>query len=235
MTRTKSILPYIFNICIIYFLFVTVFYFLLYSDKNFLIKLFDKFNVYNNLPFKIEKTDVYNISAELMDFLIGKINILNTKIHINDNLVELYSNTAKIHMADVRNIFLFNIRLGIISFIIGLISLISCIKLKITVKQIFISYKKTLLILILFLTFISIYAFLDFDSFFLIFHELIFTNDFYMFDPSVDYIILMLPQELFAYIGFKFVICFLLVLFLLFLLLYLFSKIQHHPEAKQLP
>lgn len=233
MKQLKQIIPYVFSICIIYFLFVAIFYFILYSDKNFLVKLFDKFNVYNNLPFKIETSDVYKISNELMDYLIGKSNILNTKININNQLVELYSKTAIIHMTDVRNIFIFNIHLSIISIIIAIISFLICIKSKLPIYKIFIAYRNTVIFLFVFLLFIILYAFIDFNSFFMLFHEIVFTNDYYMFDPSVDYIILMLPEKLFAYIGFRFVICFLLAVCLLFLALYLFSKTQHHPEAKQ--
>lgn len=233
MKQLKKIIPYVFSICIIYFLFVAVFYFVLYSDKNFLVKLFDKFDVYNNLPFKIETSDVYKISNELMDYLIGKSNILNTKININGQLIDLYSKTAIIHMTDVRNIFIFNIHLSIISIIIAIISFLICIKSKLPIYKIFIAYRNTILFLFAFLLIILIYAFIDFNSFFMLFHEIVFTNDYYMFDPSVDYIILMLPEKLFAYIGFRFVICFLLVVCLLFLALYLFSKTQHHPESKQ--
>lgn len=233
MKQLKQIIPYIFSICIIYFLFVAVFYFVLYSDKNFLVKLFDKFNVYNNLPFKIETSDVYKISNELMNYLIGRSDILNTKININNQLVELYSKTAIIHMTDVRNIFIFNIHLSIISIIVATIFLIFYIKSNFSIYQLFIAYRNTILFLSAFLLFILIYAFIDFNSFFMFFHEIVFTNDYYMFDPSVDFIILMLPEKLFAYIGFKFVMCFLLAVCLLFLALYLFSKTQHRPEAKQ--
>lgn len=235
MKQLKQIIPYIFSICIIYFLFVAVFYFILYSDKNFLIKLFDKFNVYNNLPFQIEKTDVYKISNELMDFLIGKSSILNTKININGQLVDLYSKTAIIHMTDVRIIFLFNIYLSLVSIIIAILSLIIFIKSKLPIYKLFIAYRNTIIFLFILLSIILIYAYIDFNSFFMLFHEIIFTNDYYIFDPNVDYIILMLPEKLFAYIGFKFVIYFLLVFLVLFLALYLFSKTQHHPEAKQHP
>ncbi len=36
---------------------------------------------------------------------------------------------------------------------------------------------------------------LDFDSFFLRFHLLSFTNDFWMLDPTTDYLIMMFPQD----------------------------------------
>ena len=232
MKKFKNCFPYIFSIFIIYFIFITIFYIVLYHDKNFLINLFNKFDVYKNLPFKLSSEDIHNIATELMDFLIGKRAFLDTKIHINGQLTELYSLTAKIHMADVRNIFILNLNFRYIALSIAMLFLILSTKLDNPIQKIFIAYRNTLIFLLAIILIIVIYAIIDFNSFFMLFHKLIFTNEYYLFDPSVDYIILMLPERLFAYIGIKVIAYFVLTLGLLLLALYLFSKIQHRPEAK---
>ena len=60
-------------------------------------------------------------------------------------------------------------------------------------------------------------------------------NDYYLFDPSIDYIILMLPEELFFYIGQKVVICFTILITIFVALFHLLSKIQSHLEATHSP
>ena len=231
-SKLNIYLYYIFSICLIYFLFVTIFYLVLYSDRNFLIKLFEKFNVYDNLPFKLTDIDIKKIAYELMDFLIGKKTFLETTININGQTVELYSLTAKIHMSDVRNLFLLNINLHYIALSICFFCLIKLYKTNNLIPNIFKAFKNTLIIIIIFAIILILFGFVNFDKFFEIFHKILFNNEYYLFDPSIDYIILLLPQELFAFIGFKIVIYFISSLLFVLFLLYALLKIQHHQQAK---
>ena len=229
MKSNKSIIPYIFSISLIYFLFVFSFYIILYFDKSFLLNLFDKFKVYDNLPFKLSMEDAKKIATELMDYLRGARNFLETTININGEIKELYSITAKIHMADVRNIFLLNIKIHYYALSIAILCLVYCIRHNIDINQIYKAYKNTLLILSVFIIIIVVYASIDFDSFFMNFHKLIFTNDYYLFNPNVDYVILMLPEDLFQYIGFLVISLFVGLNIISIIILYLLTRIQHHP------
>ena len=231
MKLFKKTIPYIYSLLNIYFLFVLSFYTILYSDKNFLLKLFYKFNVRENLPFNISDSDLSKISYELMSYLRGHSLYLDTKISIDNSIKELYSLTAKIHMADVRNIFLANIHLAVYVFIISsLIIIIYSYKNKL--DEILKAYIKTFLSIFILLFIIIIYASTNFSSFFMLFHKLVFTNEYYLFNPNVDYIILMLPEELFAHIGLKVSILFIILIILFTVFLYFASKIQSRLEAK---
>ena len=231
MKYIKKTIPYIFSILNIYFIFVLSFYIVLYFDKNFLINLFDKFDVYKNLPFEISKQDINKIAYELMDYLRGHRVFLDTKIQINGSLKELYSLTAKIHMSDVKNIFITNIHLASYCFLISnMILIIYSYKNKLNI--ILKSYIKTVIIFFIMLFSILIYALFDFSSFFELFHKMIFTNDFYLLNPNVDYIILMLPEKLFAFVGLKVFLLFILLIVTFLFFIYFFSKIQSHLEAK---
>ncbi len=230
----KKIFKIIFSISVIYCLFVLSFYLVLYTNKNFLIDLFNKFDVYKNLPFTLKDTDIEKIAYELMDFLIGKSKILNTKIYVNGILKELYSSKAKIHMLDVRNIFLANIHFSIYMSFISLLILTyhSYINELFELKKTFLY---TICIFFIITLIIVIYCLIDFNSFFLLFHKLLFTNDYYLFDPATDIIILMLPEELFFYIGRNVLICFIFLVLIFFVFLHLLSKIQSHLEATHSP
>ena len=48
-----------------------------------------------------------------------------------------------------------------------------------------------------FLAIIGIWALIDFDSLFLVFHHASFSNDLWKLDPSSDYLIMMFPEEFF--------------------------------------
>lgn len=229
MKSIKSIIPYIFSISLIYFLFVFSFYAILYFDKNFLLNLFDKFKVYENLPFKLTMEDANKIATELMDYLRGARNFLETVININGESKELYSLTAKIHMADVRNIFMINIKCHYFNLSIAILCLLFCIRHDINIKQLFIAYKNTLIVLSIFIIIILVYASIDFYSFFMDFHKILFTNDYYLFNPNIDYIILMLPENLFQYIGFLVISLFIGLNIFSILILYLLARTQHRP------
>lgn len=229
MKSIKNIIPYIFSICLIYFLFVFSFYIILYFDDNFLLNLFDKFNVYNNLPFQISIVDAKKISTELMQYLIGKRPFLETTININGEIKELYSITAKIHMSDVRNIFVSNLKCSYISLALSIICLVYCIKLNIHINKLFKAYKNILIFLFVIVFIILIYGYIDFDSFFMMFHKVLFTNEYYLFNPNIDYIILMLPQELFQFVGFITISLFIFLNIIMLFILNFLRRIQPRP------
>ena len=68
----------------------------------------------------------------------------------------------------------------------------------------------------------------------MLFHKLLFNNDYFLFDPSIDFIILMLPESLFALIGMRFAILFIVLNILFIILLHFLQKIPQSLEAKQL-
>ena len=45
---------------------------------------------------------------------------------------------------------------------------------------------------------LGIWVLLDFNQIFTIFHEILFTNDLWLFDPATDYMIRMVPERFFA-------------------------------------
>ncbi len=71
----------------------------------------------------------------------------------------------------------------------------------------------------------------DFNRAFVLFHELFFTNDYWIFDPAVDPIIYTLPQDYFLNCG-LFIISFWLLAFSLFLAVFFVRK-AHTPEEAE--
>lgn len=65
---------------------------------------------------------------------------------------------------------------------------------------------------------------LDFNRAFIVFHKLFFSNDYWIFDPARDPIILYLPQELFFHLGVLILVALCLLAFLSILLEKILSK-----------
>ena len=230
--KFNKIYYYIFSISLIYFVLFTAFYLVCFMDKDGLYKLITKFETYNYLPFKLSDYDLKNLCSELMKYISGKLPFLETKVTIDNVLTEFYSVRSKIHMADVRHLIIIFRNICFMSIAICIFSLFKINNLKNAIHNLKKAYLKTLIILILLFTVLIIIASLDFSSFFVKFHELLFTNDLWLLDPNVDYIICLLPEKLFMTYAIRIVIAMIIALVLPYLCLLLLSKIQPRQEAK---
>lgn len=102
------------------------------------------------------------------------------------------SNEGLIHFEDVRNIFSLLFIIMIITLIISLILfIISFLKKQCSFLLV------TSISNIIIPLFISLPLIIDFDSSFERFHEIFFSNDYWLFDPNKDEIINVLPIEFF--------------------------------------
>ena len=136
-----------------------------------------KEEIKNNYDYMID----YNLDKESREFELPSIKS---------------SENGKIHFEEVRNIFqvlnkIFNISL-IFSIIILIINILN--------KNIefFKTTSKTLIVIPLILMAPII---LNFDGSFVLFHKLMFNNDYWIFDPTLDPVINILPEEFFFHSG----------------------------------
>ncbi len=129
----------------------------------------------------------------------------------NFDLPDIKSSTnGKIHFADVRNLVQLLIKIAILFTVTSIIGIFYCIKHK--YYKIFLEAALQLIFLpaILALPFA-----VDFTSSFVIFHKILFRNDHWSFDASLDPVINILPEAFFFHSG-------ALIIFLLFILSSLF-------------
>lgn len=127
----------------------------------------------------------YLIDYNLNDF-VGEFKLPTIK----------FSNEGKIHFEEVRNIFQFIKKIFYISFVISLVGIIFNIKNR-NIK--FLKYSSIMTILLPIIT--SIPVMINFNYFFIKFHQVVFSNDYWIFDPDIDPVIEILPQEVFLHIG----------------------------------
>lgn len=107
-----------------------------------------------------------------------------------------YSKEGKIHFEEVRNIFQIVKKVFYISGLISVLGIILSIKNK---NMKFLNTASIMTILLPIIT--AIPLIINFNYFFIKFHETVFSNDYWIFDPSIDPVINMLPQDVFFHIG----------------------------------
>ena len=230
--KINNIYLYLFSISLIYFLLFTAFYFVCFFDKDGLYKLIIKMGTYNNLPFKLSDNDLKNLCSELMKYISLRLPFLETKVTIDGVLSDFYSLRSKIHMGDVRNIIM-NFRNGcFVAIAICIYTLFKINNIENEINLLKNAYIKTLIATFIFIFFIVIFACLNFNLFFTKFHEVLFTNDLWLLDPDTDYIICLLPEQLFMTYCIRIIIAMIIAILLPALCLQLLSKTQLHQEAK---
>lgn len=122
--------------------------------------------------------------------------------NLNKNVEEFhlptikYSKEGKIHFEEVRNIFQIVKKVFYISGLISVLGIILSIKNK---NMKFLNTASIMTILLPIIT--AIPLMINFNYFFIKFHETVFSNDYWIFDPSIDPVINMLPQDVFFHIG----------------------------------
>lgn len=121
---------------------------------------------------------------------------LNNKVEEFDLPTIEYSEEGKIHFEEVRNIFQVTNKVFYLTGIISILGIVLSIKNK-NIK--FLNTTSMMTILLPIITAIPLV--LNFNYFFIKFHEAVFSNDYWIFDPNIDPVINMLPQDVFLHIG----------------------------------
>lgn len=183
----KKILNVIFSICFSIFIITTAINFTV-SFKQLYYYDIDKLNIpkLSNLSKEEIKLNYdylieYNLSKNVDEFEMPTIKS---------------SNQGKIHFEEVRDIFQNVNKISRICLIISLIGIIIGIKNK-DIK--ILNYTSKALIIIPLV--LAIPMIINFEDTFVIFHKLMFSNDYWIFDPRLDPVINILPEEFFFHAG----------------------------------
>jgi integral membrane protein (TIGR01906 family) len=104
------------------------------------------------------------------------------------------SEKGLIHFAEVKNIFISFYILGGITLILGIIIIIRKAK-KNDIKYLLVSSITAVVLP----TILALLLSIDFDRTFVLFHKLFFNNDYWLFDPTKDPVITILPDTFFMH------------------------------------
>ncbi len=128
------------------------------------------------------------------------------------------SESGLFHFTEVKNIFTGFYIMGAITLAFGVIIIVQKHKNK-DFSYLLVSSITAVVLPLLLALFLSI----DFDRTFVIFHKLFFNNDYWLFDPSTDPVITILPDTFFMHCAIM-IIVLVVLMSLLFLIIYLVKR-----------
>ncbi len=166
------------------------------SHYRFYKKEYQKYEVTKDLDMNIDH--VMYVTEHMMNYLIGKEDKLSVVTTVEGKEQDFFNERDRMHMSDVRNLFLGGIKVGIVCLAVSVIILGIQGKRKKDWRRLFFrSYTIALGVWVLIGVLLGIAFSIDFTTCFTIFHKIFFTNDLWLFDPATDYMIRMLPEGFF--------------------------------------
>lgn len=171
----------------------------IFSDYGFYKQEYEKYEVLNILPMKMQ--DVMYVTEEMMDYLHGHRDDLEVWTVIDGQEREFFNKKEKLHMEDVKELFLSAIFIRRMAFLIFLALIL--IFVFIWKKEKWLSrlakyYFMEVMCLFAACGVLGLVIAQNFSKYFVVFHEIFFDNDLWLLDPDTDLMIRMLPEGFFA-------------------------------------
>ena len=177
-------------------LLITSFEIGIYSDFDRNEKEYKKYGVLTEL--EMEMDDVMDVTYEMMSYLRGNRENLDVETTVAGEVREFFNDREKAHMVDVRNLFLGGMDLRLAASAIAIAALLILMFAKANWKKILPqSFLIGLGIFIVLVGILGVLVATDFNKYFILFHEIFFTNDLWLLDPDTDLMIRMLPEGFF--------------------------------------
>lgn len=196
MKKVQWFLGIVFSLALILVLLISSFQFAAYGDFGFYKKEYKKYDVVSDLDMELK--DVMYVTYEMMDYLIGDRENLDVYTVVEGKEQDFFNEQDKLHMADVKNLFLGGLMVRRVSAAVMLLCLFVLWVTKANWKKILArGYQIGLGIATAGVAFLAVALIVDFNTAFTVFHEIFFTNDLWLFDPAEDYMIRMLPEGFF--------------------------------------
>ena len=195
-----------------------------YSDFGYYEREYTRLGVLNDVP--IEMDELMNVTREMMAYLRGKRDDLVINAVIDGEEREFFNDQEKVHMSDVRTMFLTGILIRRISLAVAaamlLFLFLSGLREKresgpSAISRIFPVYFQCFSVL--FLGAIGVIACLcasDFTRWFTLFHEIFFDNDLWLFDPATSRLINVVPEPFWSAVSLRCAMLFLGLVALVF-------------------
>ena len=158
---------------------------------------FDKYDIVARTG--IDRKDLLSASEQITEYFSDREDLLDLKVPVNGIRRSIYSEREILHMRDVKNLVVGVYRSQEIS--LAYIAVFSALSLAITrgrsvsklAKYFLLSGTVTLTVIAI----TGLFSAISFESIFLIFHLISFSNDLWQLDPSRHYLIAMFPQKFF--------------------------------------
>ena len=158
--------------------------------------------VYGDSNYRFYKKEYqrYEVTEDhMMNYLIGKEEELSVVTTVEGREQDFFNERDRLHMRDVRNLFLGGMKVGVICLAVAAVILAVLRKREEDWKRLYFrTYSIALSAWLVIGVLLGIAFRVDFTTCFTIFHKLFFTNNLWVFDPETDYMIRMLPEGFFS-------------------------------------
>ena len=147
----------------------------------------------------MEHDELWRVTDELVDYLFGRNDTLQTQATINGEIADVYSKTEIDHMVDVQKLMKGAITTKWLALALGLSLLLFVfltLERRFRLAALCKGYLLGMAAFFLLALAVGLFALLDFDSFFTLFHRIFFSNDLWILD-SRDFLIQIVPQMFF--------------------------------------
>lgn len=204
-----------------------------YGDDSygFYKREYQKYEVTKDLDMSIDK--VMYVTEHMMNYLIGKEKKLSVITRIGNEDKDFFNERDRMHMKDVKNLFLGGIRTGVICLILAVLILGWMKKIEPYWRQLFFrAYTMALGVWTALGMILGIAFYTDFTTCFTIFHQLVFTNNLWMFDPATDYMIRMLPEGFFSDMVVRISVVWVVLLLIIWIVLFLLKQREQIMETE---
>lgn len=196
MNKIRYCIAIVGSILFIVALFFTSFQIVLYGIPGFYEREYSKYNVLDDV--KMEMEDVLYVTDEMMDYLIDKRSDLVIETRVDGQAREFFNKREKLHMEDVKRLFLQGLLLRNIAVILTFVAIIGLILLKTNLKRMLPKAFITATIVVLIISAIAaVYVANNFSEVFVQFHLIFFDNDLWLLNPETDLMINILPEGFF--------------------------------------
>ena len=157
----------------------------------------------------LNQTDLMKVTDKMLLYLRDKEDNLDMRAAVEGRMEEVFGEREKLHMVDVKNLFLAgrNIRNGSLILFLGLL-IYSSLKNKRLLINLLKSVKFVFTGIIVMLLGLGTLFLIDFNKYFIIFHEIFFDNDLWILDARTDILVNMVPEVFFFTIALNIIIIF---------------------------
>lgn len=176
-------------------------------DRGFYKREYEKYN--NAEVIGVSEAELDEITEVLLGYIQDKNDDLTITATVHGNEREVFNEKEKLHMVDVKNLYLNAINVRNYSFI----AIVICLGVLLLLKRFdFNDFRHMFgLAALMFLGLIigiSLWAVTDFDAFWVNFHYVFFDNDLFFLDPAKDILIMMVPGDFFFDLVFRIIMYF---------------------------
>lgn len=191
---------------------------------------YEKYDISKNLS--IEENDLMDSTAKLLDYLRDDRKDLDFRVKIDGKEQDFFSPRDKMHMIDVKNLFIIGRIIRNVIFIVLL--LISAIliydkKIRFDIGNFLLTSS---IVGILPIIILVILINIDFYKYFTIFHEIFFTNDLWLLDPNADRLVNIFPESFFFDTAIRIIMYYLIAQLVLFILSMVFKYFKKQVNAR---